>query len=61
MEYQKADGSTIERLVYPLGLVTKGSVWYLVAWAKSGGAFVPGLARAGGLCDGGAVRPASGL
>jgi len=37
MEYQKADGSTVERLVHPLGLVAKGSVWYLVAWAESGG------------------------
>ena len=31
MEYHKADGSTIERQVHLLGLVAKGSVWYLVA------------------------------
>ena len=36
MEYQKADGSTVERLVNPLGLVAKGSVWYLVADAEGG-------------------------
>jgi len=36
MEYQKADGSTVERLVNPLGLVAKGSVWYLVAGAEGG-------------------------
>lgn len=33
MEYQRADGSTVERRVNPLGLVAKGSVWYLVAEA----------------------------
>ena len=31
MEYQRADGTTLGRLVNPLGLVAKGSVWYLVA------------------------------
>ena len=29
--YQRADGSTVERTVAPLGLVAKGNVWYLVA------------------------------
>lgn len=31
MTYRRSDGSTSERLVDPLGLVAKGSVWYLVA------------------------------
>lgn len=29
--YQRSDRTTVERLVDPLGLVAKGSVWYLVA------------------------------
>ncbi len=29
--YERNDGAQIERLVNPLGLVAKGSVWYLVA------------------------------
>ena len=48
MEYQKADGSTVERLVHPLGLVAKGSVWYSRGLGGGRGALVPGLARAGG-------------
>lgn len=31
MSYKKTDGSTNERIVQPLGLVAKGTVWYLVA------------------------------
>lgn len=31
LDYARADGSAVERLVDPLGLVAKGSVWYLVA------------------------------
>lgn len=31
MEYEKADGSRIQRSVAPLGLVAKGNTWYLVA------------------------------
>ena len=30
MEYQRADGTAVSRLVDALGLVAKGSVWYLV-------------------------------
>jgi predicted DNA-binding transcriptional regulator YafY len=31
LTYQRGDGAGVERLVDPLGLVAKGSVWYLVA------------------------------
>jgi predicted DNA-binding transcriptional regulator YafY len=31
LSYERSDGKQIERLVNPLGLVAKGSVWYLVA------------------------------
>lgn len=31
LTYQRSDGTTVERFVAPLGLVAKGSVWYLVA------------------------------
>jgi predicted DNA-binding transcriptional regulator YafY len=31
LTYQRGDDCTVERLVDPLGLVAKGSVWYLVA------------------------------
>lgn len=31
LTYQRGDGTGVERLVDPLGLVAKGSVWYLVA------------------------------
>ncbi|HEU5199307.1 MAG TPA: YafY family protein [Ktedonobacterales bacterium] len=29
--YRRGDGSVVERVVEPLGLVAKGSIWYLVA------------------------------
>jgi len=29
--YERGDGATVERLVDPLGLVAKGSLWYLIA------------------------------
>jgi len=31
MAYERSDEKTVERLIDPLGLVAKGSVWYLVA------------------------------
>ncbi|HEY3063157.1 MAG TPA: YafY family protein [Chloroflexota bacterium] len=31
IDYTRADGTSVERMVDPLGLVAKGSVWYLVA------------------------------
>lgn len=31
LTYQRGDGTTVERLADPLGLVAKGSIWYLVA------------------------------
>lgn len=34
--YGRADGSVVERLVDPLGLVAKGRVWYLVAAVEDG-------------------------
>jgi predicted DNA-binding transcriptional regulator YafY len=34
MVYQRGDESVVERVVDPLGLVAKGSVWYLVAGVK---------------------------
>ncbi|MDF2628488.1 MAG: Helix-turn-helix type 11 domain protein [Symbiobacteriaceae bacterium] len=34
--YQKNDGTASERVLNPLGLVAKGSVWYLVAAASGG-------------------------
>jgi predicted DNA-binding transcriptional regulator YafY len=32
--YQRADGTTVEREVDPLGLVAKGKLWYLIAAAE---------------------------
>jgi predicted DNA-binding transcriptional regulator YafY len=31
LAYERADGASVERLVDPLGLVAKGSLWYLIA------------------------------
>lgn len=33
--YRRSDGTGVERVVQPLGLVAKGSVWYLVALVDS--------------------------
>ena len=34
IRYDRADGQTVDRMIEPLGLVAKGSVWYLVAAAE---------------------------
>ncbi|MDQ2799040.1 MAG: WYL domain-containing protein, partial [Armatimonadota bacterium] len=58
MEYQKADGSTVERLVNPLGLVAKGSIWYLVAAAEGGlRSYRVSRVRAAHMTDVPCVRP----
>jgi predicted DNA-binding transcriptional regulator YafY len=36
LAYGRPDGALVERLVDPLGLVAKGSVWYLVAASEQG-------------------------
>lgn len=36
LRYQKADGVSTDRVVCPLGLVAKGSVWYLAAMNEEG-------------------------
>ncbi len=36
LTYQRGDNATVERLVDPLGLVAKGSTWYLVAAIEDG-------------------------
>lgn len=35
LSYERSDGKCVERLVNPLGLVAKGSVWYFVASVDS--------------------------
>lgn len=36
MKYRKADGTSNQRTVHPIGLVAKGDVWYLVAEDSQG-------------------------
>jgi len=33
--YVKLNGQTSQRFIYPLGIVSKRSVWYVIAWAPS--------------------------
>lgn len=56
--YQRGDGTGVERLVDPLGLVAKGSVWYLVA-AVEGEARTYRVSRvqAANVTDQRSVRP----
>jgi len=35
LRYERGDGTTVERVVNPLGLVAKGRLWYLVAAVES--------------------------
>ena len=58
LTYQRADDSTVERLVDPLGLVAKGSIWYLVA-AVEGAARTYRIARmrAAAVTDQSCERP----
>jgi len=60
LTYQRGDDSTDERLVDPLGLVAKGSIWYLVA-AVEGAARTYRVARvrAADVTDQPCERPAS--
>lgn len=58
IEYERADRSTVERLVNPLGLVAKGSVWYLVAGAEGGlRSYRVSRVRAACVTDAACVRP----
>ena len=52
--YRDRAGAVTERIVHPLGLVSKGSAWYLVADTDNGHAHVPRVAGAVGR----AHRPA---
>lgn len=58
LAYQRSDETVVERLVYPLGLVVRGSVWYLVA-AVDGEARTYRVARVqdARLADGQGMRP----
>lgn len=58
LTYQRSDGSSVERLVDPLGLVAKGSVWYMVA-AIEGEVRTYRVSRVQGACivDLPSVRP----
>jgi predicted DNA-binding transcriptional regulator YafY len=59
LTYQRGDNCTVERLVDPLGLVAKSTVWYLVA-AVDGGPRTYRVARvrAATVTDQPCVRPA---
>src|SRR5579884_4031323 len=37
MTYRRGDGEVVERVIEPLGLVAKGSIWYLIASAEGEG------------------------
>ncbi len=60
MVYGRGDGTTVERLVDPLGLVAKGSLWYLIA-AVEGDMRTYRVSRAGRDDQRGAVCAARGL
>jgi predicted DNA-binding transcriptional regulator YafY len=58
LTYRRSDGSAVERLLDPLGLVAKGSLWYLVA-AAEGEVRTYRVSRIqdAALCDEAAQRP----
>ncbi len=59
MAYRRSDGSTVERLVDPLGLVAKGSVWYLVATSEGElRTYRVSRVQEAGILDEPCVRPA---
>jgi len=58
LDYQRADGTAGERLVNPLGLVAKGSVWYLVAGTEAGlRSYRVSRVRAARVTDAACIRP----
>ena len=60
LAYQRGDECAVERVVEPLGLVAKGSVWYLVAQIEGGiRNYRIGRVRQAELLEEGFVRPAA--
>jgi predicted DNA-binding transcriptional regulator YafY len=59
LDYHRGDGQNVERVVDPLGLVAKGSVWYLVALIEGDiRAYRVSRVREAAILDERAARPA---
>jgi predicted DNA-binding transcriptional regulator YafY len=59
MSYQRGDGTTVERVVEPLGLVAKGRIWYVVARVEGElRTYRASRIRAAQLLDAPVTRPA---